>query len=706
MAFGVAELVNNIKDSVGGLLNDLGFDVGGVPTDGSPQYPRDKEFKNIQTDTAQTREGFRKLILPYTFDVIDIENPTSNQNPFGPFELPLAPQQLTLDQSPAISIKPTQGGTTTTHSGVRYKMLMIKGTTGIAPFRGAGGVDRRTGEAILQPKKLKFKSGYEVFHHLNNYINTYYEYKKVQGARAANLRLVFKNYKDGQFLIIENLKFTMNRQAGRPFLYDYDLQFKVLAHFDFSSPAEDDNILNQIDNLLDDANRILDISRGVMLRSQDILRQIESTYNSVIIEPLRKISLILKAAQGIGLVAGDIGSRILRNTMRPADTQAILLNVQSAQTQAKVSPDVDSRLVNASLPRDIGDAVATSGTETIDNLGEGLMALDLSEFPEATRNEVLAEQEELANSPRSFFQDTLNDLDRVKANLEDFVNLGSSDYDALFGRVSTLNADPAKTVTDAELDLLSSFNQAKKAIQRMLSTDRLFKSQYDARIQDIVERFRNDITLIANTAVIQIELNKGDTLARLAQDYLGDSTRWGEIVEVNNLRPPYITSDFQSTDSGVLKVGDKILIPVPQQSGFSQVPKGAENKLTEGLTELEKSLGVDFKVDKNFDLVLSNSGDLELVAGADNMAQAVIIKLSYEKGDVMGHPTIGSGATPGKKFPPLQEIKDDLVRTLLQDNRIERVDGLSLTQDNSELSLNFNLKIKQVDIPIPISIKV
>lgn len=705
MAFGISALVDNIANSVGGALSDLGFDVDGVPTDGSPKYPRSGKAIAPIINRFDDKTAFRRLILPYTFSVLDIKNPDSTiSSNFGDFALPLAPQSISQEEDFAISIKPTQGGTTTTHSGNRYKVLSIKGTTGIAPFRGAAGVSRRNGEAILQPKDLKYKSGYEVFHHLRNYFRTYYETKKLEPL-TKDLRLVFKNYKDGEFLIVELLKFKMDRQAGKPFLYDYDLQFKVLAHYDFT-PDNRDGFLNQVDNLLDQANAALDLARGVMLRSQDILRQIESTYSAVVLEPLRQISLILKAARALPLVAADIGSRTLRNTMREADTVAVLLGVRSVQEAARTSGAPDPRIVNASLPRDIEDAVAANGTQVIDDLGEGLTALDLSEFPETTRQAVLDEQAELASTPRSFFVETLETLDRVKSNLEDFVGLGSDEFDELFDRTATLNADPAKVVTRAEYDLLNSFNQAKQAVQRIISTDRLFKSTYDTRIQDIITRFDNEIDLIANRAVRQVKLKKNDTLQRLAREYLGDSTRWGEIVEVNNLRPPYLTDDFNSTRSGVLKTGDNILIPVPQTSEFSQAPKGAENKLTAGLSEVERSLGVDLKVNEDFDLIISNSGDFELVAGANNMSQAVIIKMSYERGDVMRHPTLGVGLTPGRKFPALQDIKDDLIRTLLQDNRIERVDNLSLVQDNQELNVTFNIKVKQVDIPVPIQIRI
>lgn len=698
---GINDLVNNIRDSVTGFLDQ----VRGVNDEGRGLYPLDYKG-TLAADLNLGRANWNKLVFPYTFSVIDINSPGSIVNSFSDFQLPLAPQSITQDEEFAISIKPTQGGTVTTHSGNKYKTLNIQGTTGIAPFRGSGGVDRKTGQGIFQPNQLKYASGYEVFIALRNYFRTYYEFKKDRGPDASGLRLVFKNYKDGEFLIIEVIKFTMDRQAAKPMMYDYKIEAKVLAHFDFTSPATENNIFNQIDNILDDANRVLDISRGVLLRGQDILRQIESTYQDVILEPLRKISLILKAARALPTVAADIAQRNLRATMRELDTIAVLTGIREQQQENRTTGNLDPRLANAPIPKDLSAAAQRSNTALIDDLREGLVALDVGSFPAATQQSILDEQEELQNTPRSFFENALSEIDRVKANAEDFFGLGSPEFDAIFDRTATLSADETKVITAEEYEILNALNSSKKVIQQILSTDQLFKSGFDERIADIIDRFDNRIDLIASTAVKQIELPAGTTLERIALRELGDSSRWGEIVELNNLQTPYITDDLTSTKSNVLKPGDKLLIPTQPRFGFSQAPAGAENKLTKNLSERERALGVDFKLNPDFDLIISNAGDLELIAGAQNMAQAVVLKLSYEKGDVVRHPSLGANVTPGQKFPPLQEIKDDIIRTLLQDARVERVDDLALIQENSELSIRFNLQIKQVDLPVPIKIVV
>ncbi len=717
MAFGISDLVNNISASISGLIAT----IKGENSDGIQYHQGDAEFAAIQGFNGSiVQSNWSKLSFPYTFSVMNLNDPNDHEQ-FTDFALPLAPQSISQREQPAISIKPSQGGTTVTHGGLGYKMLNISGTTGIAPFRGEGGVRKKTGEAIFQPKDLKYKSGYEVFIHLRNWFRTYYEWKKVNGKQVRDYRLVFKNYKDGEFLIVELISFEMERNAGRPFLYDYKLEFKVLAHYSFTTPGSKTGFLENLDAFIEDALDKINTARGVFLRTQGILRQVESTYDSSVLEPLRQTTLALKALLGVPVVAADVSSRTIVNTVSTAGALAIVaretLNTATlgltgkSQTLAEINSLLDKRLfgTNSTLKKTFDAAnteIKQKGSSGLGKLGGLLMKVDAGQFPEKTLAMTAEEQERASSLPRNFYENTIESLERVKKNAEDFFNLGSPLYDQVFGRTATLNADIAKVVTDDEYDLLFAFNEAILGITLLLSTTELFKSTYDEKIADMIKRFDGNIELFANQAVKQIKLPANISLERLAQQELGDSTRWGEIVEINGLKAPYISGDPQESRDGVIKAGQNILIPVPLVNGFSQTPIGKQNKLTTGMSELEKSLGTDFKLSKEFDLVLSSSGDIELIAGSDNMAQGTMLKLSYQPGDVMLYPSLGSGLVIGKKFPPMEDIKDKITSSLLQDSRIRKVSDLALMRENGALSITFNLHIKQIDIPIPVKIKV
>lgn len=702
----ISALVNNVQASVEGFVNEL---LGNPVEPGVPNYQNSKNAAILSSSEIKKLQGnWSTLRFPYTFSVqrVDFGTPSPLASPFDDFPLPLSPNSIRQSEEFAISIIPTQGGTTTTHSGNRYKTLLIKGTTGIQPFRGTGGVNSKTGEAILQPKELKYKSGYEVFLRLRTWFKSYYEWKKEQGNNASSHRLVFKNYKDGEFLIVELTKFEMERQAARSFLYDYEMEFRVLSHLQFSEQQNKNNLLQDFEAALNEAVEAIDTARGVFLRSQGILRQIEGTFQSVIVEPLRKSSLALKALLGIPSVAADVGNQAISNTVSAAGALAILSGLAAQQKDNRTTGNLDPRLAGAKLPSDLAAAASNDGAQAVLNLNEALMAIDPGEFPEATRTALAEERESAANLTRTFYENALEELKRVKQNAEDFFNLGDDTYDQLFNRTATLSAPVTKTITAEELDVLQAFNDAERGLRLLLSTENLFKSNYDERIQDMVDRFDGEINLLALPAVRQIRYPSGATLERLAQRELGDSGRWGEIAEVNGLKPPYVTTDMSDTRKNILKPGDTVLIPAPSVNGFSQVPQTKEIKTTRDLNQLERSLGTDLKLTSDFDLSISNSGDLEVISGADNMAQAVLLKLSYEPGEVMLYPTLGAGVLPGQKFPPLEDIQDGIINTLLQDSRVETIEQLELRRDNQTLSVNFNLKIKQIDIPIPLSIQV
>lgn len=708
---GLADLVNNISDSITNLINKS--------SSSNPSYPKDAPYLAVQSTID--RSNWMKLSFPYTFSVVDIGS-SGNNNPFGDFKLPLAPQSISQSEEPATNRKASQGGTTVNHNGLGYKMLNIKGTTGLAPFRGDGGVNAKTGEAIFQPDDLKYKSGYEVFLEFRNWLRTYYEWKAKQRGAAKSFRLVFKNFKDGEFLIVELVKFDMERQAARSFLYDYAIEFVVLSHYKFSAiNTKNDSFFGKADELIGTALDKINTARGVFLRTQGILRQVESTYNASVLEPLRSATLAIKALLGVPLVAADIGSRAIVNTVSTTAALAIVakeaLNTATlgltgkSDTLAEINSLLDKRLFGTknTLQKTLDASkseINRKGSVGILKLGALMTRMDAGQFPEKTLAETNKEQGNAAALPRTFYENTIESIERVKKNAEDFFNLGSAQYDQLYDRTATLNADIAKVVTNDEYDLLFGFNEAITGLNLLLATTDLFKSSFDDQIQDMNDRFKGAIALTAQQAVRQVKLPAGISLERLAQQELGDSERWGEIVEINGLKAPYISDDPQESRDGVLKAGSNILIPAPIINGFSQVANGKLNKLTKGMSEVERNLGVDFKVDENFDLMLSSSGDFELIAGADNMAQGTILKLTYEPGDVMLYPQLGSGLQVGKKFPPLTDISDRITNSLLQDSRVQKVSDLAITRDNSGLYINFNLYVKQVDIPIPVKIKV
>lgn len=696
MAANLAQLSNSVTD----LINGIGAELGIIPDNQGSFYPTDV---GVEDGRLMDLTNWNKLSFPYTFDVINSSGNSTGQ--FKEFKLPLAPNKITQTEMPAKSIKSTQGGTVVTHSGNKYKKLMIEGTTGINPFRGMTGVDITTGQAIAKPKELKFKSGYEVFRLFRNYLKAYEAYKSRPTAQSREARLVFKNFKDGEFLIVELLDFTMDRSAERGLLYDYKIEFKVIAEFRFEAPA-----LGFFENLDAQINRVvskIDTARGIFLGVQETLRQIESSYNSTVLEPMRKVGLAAKALAGIAITASDIGNRIIKNTVTAADSLNILKVIKEQQDLAKTgqSATVPQSFQDAPLPADLEAAAANQGAQAVVDLNEALLDVPMAQMPEATQDAMVEEVDAASALPRSFYEDTVTDLKRIQQNAEDAFNLGSDTYDQIFDRTATLKAEDAKIATDAEFELLGAFSESISAINTLISFPNLFKSEFERKIETIEEQFVESLDLQSLPAVKTITVPANTDLEQIALDELRDSTRWVEIAELNDLNAPYIVQDLTDTRTGVKKPGDKLLVPQEIQFGLSEAPQAKEIPATEGMSEAEKSLGTDLKLTKDMDLDLANNGDLAVIAGEANMGQAVVLHIGYEKGELKNHPDLGVGVQVGRKFLSLEEVRDNLINSLTQDKRVESIDNVALLREGPALYMTFNVNLKQVDTPIPLTVK-
>jgi hypothetical protein len=164
-------------------------------------------------------------------------------------------------------------------------------------------------------------------------------------------------------------------------------------------------------------------------------------------------------------------------------------------------------------------------------------------------------------------------------------------------------------------------------------------------------------------------------------------------------------SEF-NTD-GLLKPGDKIKIPSRSSTPLTTPVQGPrDNPFTNGLTSGEKSLGVDLRLTEDMDLDLTPSGDLNVAVGTDNGAQAIVLKLLYEKGSLKKYPGIGTNLTPGKTMPDIANLRADVTASLLQDTRIKKVTKINLIQENSATTLSFEVVFNDIAQPVPINIPI
>lgn len=692
-------LADNIGSSVTNLFNPQKSTEGAYPNDTAIAAALSQiDAKNwIGADNN------------YVFGVIDITKGVSSTIAgFSDFPLPINPTDIQQEEPPAIKITPTQGGTNVNHSGMRYKDLTISGTTGVAPNRGAGGMTR-AGKPIAQPPNLKYQSGYFVFLTLRNWFRAYYEYKNLASSSSgtgANARLVFKNFKDGEILNVELLKFSMKRSAGRPFMYDYTLSFKVLGLIAPPSPKT----VSTLDQIISDALNVLDVARGTLLRVQDILRQVESTYESTILDPLRQVSLIMKAAVGVAATGMDMANRAITNSITVADSLNIMNYVKQIQTifaqGSSSAPAFDSPIIKIKLPSNVQQAAQNNPSQSILNFREGLQGIPVAKFPATAQQLLIDEQQQLLDSPRVFFQNIQTAIVSVRDNAADRFNLGDATYNAQFNRTATYVADPSHIPTDDEFATLTALEQAIEALDQVLQNPQLFQSTFQSRLDQTNSFFGDQLTFQNTTAARQVTMPANTTLERLALNELGDEGLWVEIADMNNLKPPYVIQDQSDTTKNVLHPGQPVLLPTPPTNGFSNATVNQQLPINQALSQVEQNLGIDLKISPEFDLVFDNRGDLAVVTGAENAAQAIVLKLSYEPGDVINHPEIGVGLAIGSKGgASLSAVKTSIINSITADPRFDSVSDMSLARIGDATYVSFTANVHGVDLPIPISFK-
>lgn len=135
--------------------------------------------------------------------------------------------------------------------------------------------------------------------------------------------------------------------------------------------------------------------------------------------------------------------------------------------------------------------------------------------------------------------------------------------------------------------------------------------------------------------------------------------------------------------------------------------RGPENTLTKNMTELERSLGVDLKVNQDGDLELNNLNDFSLVAGTANAAQAVYLKLNIEPGGLVYHPELGTSLQVGEKTRNAIEIKAQILKSLSKDPRFDSVDArVQVLGDVILVDLRVTLANTGIEVPLQFAVPV
>jgi phage baseplate assembly protein W len=185
----------------------------------------------------------------------------------------------------------------------------------------------------------------------------------------------------------------------------------------------------------------------------------------------------------------------------------------------------------------------------------------------------------------------------------------------------------------------------------------------------------------------------GDTLQGIAQARLGSLHQWQDIVELNDLKYPYIVDTVEEkmeNKDHLLTIGDTVLIQLPDTSSPNVSTTLSELSEEDKADIYALSLGKDFNLlpsynhsndrggsQNEFELQGSGGGSLDTNKGIENLKQAMLTRLLTPVGSYIGHPNYGSylHRYVGRRNTPETAalINLEIERTLKKDGRVQRV---------------------------------
>lgn len=567
---------------------------------------------DLITNSPEYTSGAWKDSKGYEFSVVKFDKNSStilgDADGWSPFRLQINPQELSIDELFAIQVTPTFRGVLVEHQGVTIKDITISGTTGLSPNRREGGALSNDGSPVFQLGT----SGFEEFHELRSYFRVYVEQKRKEAkGEASEIRMVFSNFKDNEYLFIEPQKFSMKRNAAKPMLYDYTISAKAIGVAIPPVASADFGIFSQIDNVLEKANEYTALAVQTINASFAIISRFQRNLQSAILDPLQNINRAIGAIRGgSNMNFGNFG--ITKRTM----------------------------------------------------------------------------------------QSLKNELESIEANFNDIIGKKSEAHNKATGRVTTLQAATGRQPTFQELQIANGIQAGKKACVILMSKLELFEPDIFTSNAQVLALFPN-ANIENPNSVTTSTIGGGDNIQTIALRELGDVDKFKDIVILNNLKPPYIS---ESGGPGVLKPGQKILIPSRRAAQESSVVKSQRYNITKDMQQAEIDLGVDIRLNDDGDIAFSNTKDLDLVGGVDNMIQAIGIKLLMEKGGLKRHPAIGVNLHIGSKTRSgtLTQIRRDIIASLTSDARIQAIPYIELRQEGGTVEVMAVVKLKEIDQPVPL----
>ena len=454
---------------------------------------------------------------------------------------------------------------------------------------------------VLKPGETDaniFSTGYYQALYLGEFLDRYAEAKR--NPKNKGWRLVFDIPKQNQSFIVTPLAFELNQSERKPSEMLFSFQLKAWKRIDLQSesqpaggelPKMEANLFQRIVGTIAEVRRTLS-------SSVNLVKAVRSDFQKPF-NVLRQTSLVVKDTAGLAFAVGDLPRQLIddfnsainsawvtsanafqrgadRSTSSNADSLVLRNPISGKNTSSSqkagsvISSVLDRQKVNEGLSNEeiASGALGAEAAQRLEtdpltdvfknpeenfDLFDGISVDDLTLNPAqqlAIDDELLRVRFLNVNDFRGFRQEIVN----LAHDIADSFGAGSAVYSDVYGLPTPKDRPIPMTVEENEV--LQALFQAVQMYDLLCAT----KKYDDLTIQNPMEFVGG----LANESGIDFEdfsskllapVPFGATIEEIAARYMGDSSKWLEIVTLNKLRSPYIdetgfTYEFLSNAEG------------------------------------------------------------------------------------------------------------------------------------------------------------
>jgi hypothetical protein len=502
------------------------------------------------------------------------------------FTLPIPPQDLSISTPFAINTSVTLGGIVEEHNGAPLRMISFSGTTGLNPLRGSTeglgqgsvlsgifGGTIQAGQSLIKDTKtlvgargsetnlvsdddrdMLKGTGYYQFRLLQRFLESYATRKK-HGDQQ--LRLALAVWKDEAVYLVTPVSFDVRRSAQTPWEYTYQFSLKAWRRISplsfnnnrvdpFKAVVRDPNAFAQLLNKLQEARRVLQAS-------QEVLEAVSGDVQKTLLEPLREVTLFCKDAIGVAVTAADLPRSIVAS-LHSARAVATSLGGKDGTIRAggrNIDRTAQGSWQALGPGQGAGPEAPASTGSSQSGLGAGKPPADDFDKNEATRpgdmdlpphvqRKISEERQRIRKLTRRDFEAARDKFVEFQAQFADSIGAGSTSYNRTYNRPTVV---ANKTPTPDDYEVLFALNQTILEMNRLAASSDIDRQQVSTVEAVAGMASASGIAFKVPASKFAVPFPYGTTLEQLSAQYLGDPSRWHEIVALNGLRQPYVDEE-------------------------------------------------------------------------------------------------------------------------------------------------------------------